>query len=88
MNVEYYSSLLVQLKDILKGKRRGKSPRGSCSSLATQKKLAYLDFQCLDHPPYSPDPAPSDTPPVPWSEKIIEGSPFLSDLEVNAAAET
>jgi hypothetical protein len=22
---------------------------------ATQKKLAYLGFQCLDHPPYSPD---------------------------------
>ena len=24
-------------------------------ALATQKKLAYLGFQCLDHPPYSPD---------------------------------
>jgi histone-lysine N-methyltransferase SETMAR len=29
-------------------------------ALATQKKLAYLGFQCLDHPPYSPDLAPSD----------------------------
>jgi len=29
-------------------------------ALATQKKPAYLDFQCLDHPPYSPDLAPSD----------------------------
>ena len=28
--------------------------------LATQKKLAYLIFHCLDHPPYSPDLAPSD----------------------------
>jgi hypothetical protein len=28
-------------------------------ALATQKKLAYLGFQCLDHPPYSPDLAPS-----------------------------
>ena len=27
---------------------------------AIQKKLAYLGFQCLDHPPYSPDLAPSD----------------------------
>ena len=26
----------------------------------TQKKLAYLYFQHLDHPPYSPDLAPSD----------------------------
>ena len=29
-------------------------------ALATQKKLAYLGFQCLDHPPYSPDLTPSD----------------------------
>ena len=28
-------------------------------ALATQKKLTYLGFQCLDHPPYSPDLAPS-----------------------------
>jgi histone-lysine N-methyltransferase SETMAR len=28
--------------------------------LATQKELAYLGFQSLDHPPYSPDLAPSD----------------------------
>ena len=27
-------------------------------ALATQKKLAYLDFQCLDRPPYFPDLAP------------------------------
>jgi len=69
INAEYYSSLLMQLKDILKEKRRGKftkrvlflhdnapAPR----ALAIQKKLAYLGFQCLDHPPYSPDLAPSD----------------------------
>jgi histone-lysine N-methyltransferase SETMAR len=24
-------------------------------ALATLKKLAYLGFECLDHPPYSPD---------------------------------
>jgi hypothetical protein len=24
-------------------------------TLATQKKPAYLGFQCLNHPPYSPD---------------------------------
>jgi hypothetical protein len=33
INMEYYSSLLVQVKDILNEKRRaaGRSPRGSCS---------------------------------------------------------
>jgi hypothetical protein len=29
-------------------------------NLQPQKKLAYLGFQCLDHPPYSLDLAPSD----------------------------
>jgi len=29
-------------------------------ALATQKKLAYLGFQCPDHPPHSLDLAPSD----------------------------
>jgi histone-lysine N-methyltransferase SETMAR len=29
-------------------------------ALATQKKLGYLGFQYLGHPPYSPDLAPSD----------------------------
>jgi len=29
-------------------------------ALSTQKKLAYLGFQLLDHPPYSPDLPPSD----------------------------
>jgi hypothetical protein len=35
-------------------------------ALATQKKLAYLGFQCLHHPPYSSDLALSD---YPWTEK-------------------
>ena len=29
-------------------------------ALATQKKLAYIVFHCLDHPTYSPDLATSD----------------------------
>ena len=69
INAEYYSSLLVQLKDILKEKRRGKFTKGvlflndnapAHRALATHKKLAYLGFQCLDHPPHSPVLAPSD----------------------------
>ena len=60
INTEYYSSLLVQLKDILKGKRRGQITKGVLflhknapghRFLATQKKLAYPGFQCLiTHP--------------------------------------
>ena len=68
INAQYYSFLLVQLKDILKEKRRGNVTKAVLFlhknapahwALATQKKLAYLGFHCLDHPPYSPDLAPS-----------------------------
>jgi len=69
INAEYYSTLLVQLKGILKEKRRGKFTNRvlilhdnapANRALATQKKLVYLGFQCFDHPPYSLDLAPSD----------------------------
>jgi len=85
INAEYYSSLLVQLKDILKEKSRVDVTKGvlflhdntpAHRALATQKKLAYLGFQCLDHPPYSPDLAPSDYRLFP-ELKTIEKSPFF-----------
>jgi len=40
INMENYSSLLVQLKDILKEKRCGRSPRGSCSCM-TRPRLTW-----------------------------------------------
>jgi hypothetical protein len=69
INAEYYSYLLVHMKDSLKEKRRGKITKEvlflhdnapAHRALVTQKKLVYLGFHCLDHPPYSPDLAPSD----------------------------
>jgi len=57
------------LNDILKEKRRGTFAKGVLFlhdnaptrwALATQKKLADLGFQFLDHPPYSADLAPSN----------------------------
>jgi len=86
INAEYYLSLLVQLKDILKEKRRGKFTKVvlflhdnalAHRTLATQKKLACLGFQCLYHPPYSPDLAPSDNHLFPGLNKTIENSPFF-----------
>ena len=94
INVEYHSSLLVQLKDILKEKCHGKVTKGvlflhdNVPVLATQKKLAYLGFHCLDHPPYSPDLAPSDYHMFPGLKKQLEGCHFSSDVEVIAATET
>jgi len=75
INVEYYSSL-----------RRGKVTKGvfflrdnapAHQALVTQKKLAYLGIQCLDHPPYSLDLAPSDYHLFPGLKKTIETSPFF-----------
>ena len=57
-------------------------------SLATQKKLAYLGFQCLDHPPYSPVLAPLDYHLFPGLKKQLKGRHFSSDAEVIAVAET
>ena len=57
-------------------------------ALATQKKLAYLDFQCLDHPPYSPDLAPSDYHMFPGMKKQLEIRHFSSNAKFIAAAET
>jgi hypothetical protein len=57
-------------------------------ALATQKKLAYLGFQCLDHPPCFSDLAPLDYHLFPGLKKQFRGHLFLSDSEVIAAAET
>jgi len=86
INTEYYSSLLVQMKDILKEKRRRKVTKVvlflhdnalAHRALAIQKKLDYLGFQCLDHPPYSPDLAPSDYHLFLGLKKTIERSPYF-----------
>ena len=93
---KYYSSLLVQVKDILKENCRGKvhqwvlalawqcpgSP-GTCNP-----KETGLGFQCLDHPPCSLDLAPSDYHLFPGLKKQLNGRHLSTDVEVIAAAET
>jgi len=87
----------VQLTEILKEKRRGSVTKGvlffhdnasAHRALATYKKLAYMGFQFLDHPPYSPDLAPSDYHLFHGLKKQLKGRHFSSDAEVIAAAET
>jgi len=57
-------------------------------ALATQKKLAYLGFQYLDRPPYSPDLALSDYNLFPGLKKQFKGRQFSSDAEIIIAMET
>jgi len=84
INAEYYSSLLVQLKGILKKTRLGNFTTGllflhdnapTHRALATQKKLAYLGFH-PDHPPHSPDLAPSDYHLFPGLKKKLKVAIF------------
>jgi len=95
INAEYYSFLLVQLKDNLKEKRRAKPTIGilflhdtdlAHQALATQKKLVYLGFQCLNHSHYSPVLVPSDYHLFPGLKKQLKGCHFSSDTEVIVAA--
>jgi len=97
IDAEFNSSLLVQLKGILKEKCRGKFTKGvlflhdnvpAHRALVIQKKLAYLGFQCLDRPLYSPDLAPSDYNLFPGLIKQLKGRHFSSDAEVIASTET
>jgi len=87
----------VQLKDILKEKCHRKVTKGvlflhnnalAHQALATQKKLAYLGPQCLDHPPYSPDLALSEYHLFPRLKKQLQVYHFSSHAVVTAAAET
>ena len=90
INAEYYLSLLVQLKDILKEKPRGKVTKvvlflhdnaPAHRARVTQKKLSSLGFQCLDHPHYSPDLAPSEYHLFLGLKKQLNGRHFSSDAE-------
>jgi len=83
----------VQLKDTLKEKTQRKCHQGflflhenarAYRTLVTQKKLAYLGFQRLDHPSYSPN----LTHLFPGLNKRLKGRHFSSDGEVITAAET
>jgi hypothetical protein len=89
--------MLMQLKNILKGKRHGEFTKGvlflhdnapAHRPLATQKKLAYLGFQYLDHPHYSSDLSPSDYHLFSGLKKQLKGRHFPSNAEVIAVAET
>jgi hypothetical protein len=44
--------------------------------------MAYLGFQRLDHPPYSPDLAQLNYHPFPGLIKQLKGCHFSSDMEV------
>jgi len=97
----YQSGVLLISAGATEGHFEGKTPREGHKgflflhdnapdhrSLATQKKLAYLGFQCLDHPLYFPNLSPMDYHLFPGLKKKLKGCHSSSDAEVIAAAET
>ena len=76
------------LREVIKGVLFLHDNAPAHQALATHKKVAYLGFQCFDHPPYSLDLAPSDCHLFPGMKKQLKGHHFSSDAEVIAAAET
>jgi len=97
----YQRGVLLISADAIEGHFEGKTPREihqgglylhenapSHRALATQKKLAYLGFQFLDHPIYFLDLTPSESHLFPGLKKHLKVCRFSSDAEVIAVAET
>ena len=93
---QYYASLLWQLRANLIKKRHGKVTRGvlyhqdnapAHKSAVAMAAIHNCGFELLDHPPYSPDLAPSDYHLFPQLKKHLKGTKFHSDSEVIAATE-
>ena len=83
----YQREVLLISAGAIEGHFEGKTPRKvhqgglvlarqcpAYRALGTQKKLVYLGFQCLDHPPYSPDLAPPDYHLFPGLKKQLKGN--------------
>ena len=100
----YQREVLLISSGAIEGHLEGKTPLGGKvtkgvllahdnapvdRALATQKKMAYLGFQCLDHPHSSPDLGQPDYHLFPGlKEKQLNIRHFWSDVEVIAVAET
>ena len=87
----YYADLIHKLRDAIKEKRRGKLRRKvllhqdnapSHKSLVAMAAISTAGFELLDHPPYSPDLAPSDYRLFPKLKEHLRGKKFSSDNEV------
>ena len=87
----YYAQELQKLREELKRKRRGKlmpgvrllqdnAPRHTSHvAMATAKECG---FELLEHPPYSPDLAPSDYYLFPKLKSVLRGRCFETDNDV------
>lgn len=96
INADYYCNLLDQLDVKIREKRPGLQKKkiifhqDNAPSHTAQKtiaKISELKYELLQHPPYSPDLAPSDFWLFSHLKKFMRGKRFSSNEEVIAAVE-
>ncbi|CAG5008678.1 unnamed protein product [Parnassius apollo] len=94
VNGEYYASLIYKLRDKIKEKRRGKLSKGVLllhgnapvhTAGVSKDAVRQCGFTEVQHPPYSPDMAPSDYYLFPNLKRDLRGTKFSSDEELQAA---
>ena len=91
INGTYYASLLTQLREKIKTKRRRKPTKGVFfhqhntpvhKSVIAMAAIHDCGFLLIEHPPYSPDLAPSDFHLFPKLKTAISDTHFQSDDDV------
>lgn len=92
----YYAEQIQRLREAIKEKRRGKlsavvlfhqdnaPPHKARVAMAAIKEAG---FELMEHPPYSPDLAPSDFYLFPRLKEHLRGKKFFNDSEVITAVE-
>ena len=93
---EYYSNLLIGLDEKIREKRPGLQKKKiifhqdnapANKSVLAMGQLRNLHYELLEHPPYSPDLAPSDFFLFPKFNLFLAGQRFSSNQETIAAVE-
>ena len=91
VNSDKYCSTLTNLRRAIQNKRRGMLSRGILllhdnarphTSAQTQNHIATLGWKQLNHPPYSPDLAPSDYHLFLHLKRFLSGQQFESDNDL------
>lgn len=97
INGNYYADQLRNLRENIKAKRRGLLSRGvlllqdNARPHTCRIAMAAVEeckFELVQHPPYSPDLAPSDYHLFPNLKKSLKGTRFDSDAELIQATES
>jgi len=93
---EYYSSLLTRLDEKIREKSLGLQKKKiifhqnnahAHKSVLAMGKLRDLHYELLEHPPYSPDLAPSEFYLFPKLKLVLAGQRFSSNQKAITAAE-